>query len=336
MESTIIAANTNSSKTWGCRLWEHLSCIICQKSHAQQVIILFEYVVIICNLHCTAVGMFVLPSKSSHPSPARFWDISLRCSFIFGRNDEPVCCIQTMQKHTSACGSLSTFGCFLFNARRLSRTCNELSNGIWVQMICCQSSALKTIKEASWYPALGHRLVKKCPKCNLEAVAGRILQWCAHTPDALLIFVTRGHNCLLNKDIYDIYSVLICRWNHPLSVFHVGHYLMIKVNININYVTHDIINLLPTKVWWVPLLMLDTIRVLIMMMKGMIIRCFKLSYEHETSLEGPSPSEWLLARTSQLQSIIELLLSYMVTLSKLTNGKFLHTPLNLSTVCIHI
>lgn len=102
MESTIIAANSNSSKTWGCRLWEHLSCIICQKGHAQQVIILLEYVVIICNLHCTAVGMFVLPSKSSHPSPARFWDISLWCSFIFGRNDEPVCCIQTMQKHTSA------------------------------------------------------------------------------------------------------------------------------------------------------------------------------------------------------------------------------------------
>lgn len=96
----------------------------------------------------------------------------------------------------------------------------------------------------------------------------------------------------------------------------------------INYVTHDIINLLPIKIWWANLLPHDTISVLIMMMKGMIIWCFKWNYEHETSLQGLSPSEWLLARTSQLHSIIELLLSYMVTLSKLTNGKFLHTPLN--------
>lgn len=81
-------------------------------------------------------------------------------------------------------------------------------------------------------------------------MAERILQRCAQTPDALSIFVTPGHNCLLNVDIYDIYSVLICRWDHPPSVFHVGQYLMIKDDVNINYVTHAIISLLPTKVWW--------------------------------------------------------------------------------------
>lgn len=35
-----------------------------------------------------------------------------------------------------------------------------------------------------------------------------------------------------------------------------------------------------------------------------------------------------LAGNSGLQSIIQLLASYTVTLSELTNGKFLHTPLN--------
>lgn len=42
----------------------------------------------------------------------------------------------------------------------------------------------------------------------------------------------------------------------------------------------------------------------------------------------------LLSGNSRRQSIIQLLASYTVTLSKLTNGKFLHTPLNCSTLCI--
>lgn len=183
----------------------------------------------------------------------------------------------------------------------------------------------------------GWQVSKKCPKYNLEVVTKMgIWCWCTSTPDALLIFVTPGHNCLFSEDIYYIYSVLICMWDHPLSVFHVGRYLMTEDDINIKYVTHDIINLLPTKILWAPLLLFTAISVLIMMMKVMIIWCFKLNYKHGMSLEALSPFEWLLGRTSQLQSVIELLLSYMVTLSKLTNGKFLHTPLNISTLCIHI
>lgn len=68
-KSTIIAAITNPSKPWRSGLWKHLSCITCQKGHTQQVIIPLEYVVIICNLHCTAVGMFVPPSKKHPPLP---------------------------------------------------------------------------------------------------------------------------------------------------------------------------------------------------------------------------------------------------------------------------
>lgn len=43
---------------------------------------------------------------------------------------------------------------------------------------------------------------------------------------------------------------------------------------------------------------------------------------------GGGVGELPLAGNSGLQSIIQLLASYTVTLSELTNGKFLHTPLN--------
>lgn len=57
------------------------------------------------------------------------------------------------------------------------------------------------------------------------------------------------------RTFYYIYSVFICKRDHPLSVFHVGHYLMTKDDINIYYVTHDIINLLSSKILWKPLLL---------------------------------------------------------------------------------
>lgn len=93
------------------------------------------------------------------------------------------------------------------------------------------------------------------------------------------------------RTFYSIYSVLICKRDGPRSLFHVGHYLMSKDDININDVTRDIINLLPTKSLWAPLLLFAAISVSIMVMKVMIIRCFKLNYKHGTSLEAPSPSE---------------------------------------------
>lgn len=67
-----------------------------------------------------------------------------------------------------------------------------------------------------------------------------------------------------------------------------------------------------------------------------IFTCFSneiISMEHHYKFHHFS-FEPLLARTFQLQSIIELFASYIVTLSKLTNGKFLHNPLNLSMLCI--
>lgn len=158
--------------------------------------------------------------------------------------------------------------------------------------------------------------------------------WRRCTRTELLIFVTPGHNCLWNEDI--LFYLFSFDLSAGPSVFHVGHHLMSKDDVNISYVTHDIINLLPTKSLLSPLLLFAAISVSIRVMKVMIIRCFKLNYKHGTSLEAPSPSDGLLARTPQLQSIIELRLSYMVTLSKLTNGKFLHTPLKLHTLCIHI
>lgn len=91
---------------------------------------------------------------------------------------------------------------------------------------------------------------------------------------SLLIFVTPGHNWPFNEDIYYIYSGFTIRQDHPLSIFHTGHYLMTKAIININYVTRDIINLLATKNLWAPLLPFAAISVFIMMMKVMIIRCF--------------------------------------------------------------
>lgn len=66
---------------------------------------------------------------------------------------------------------------------------------------------------------------------------------------------------------------------------------MSKDDVKITYVTHNIINLLSTKSLWAPLLLFAAISVSIMVMKVMIIRCFKLNYKHGTSLEVPSPSE---------------------------------------------
>lgn len=56
-----------SSGLWhSSTLWKWLSCTACQKGHEQQVVIPLQYVVIISNLHCAAVGMFAVPSKQTY------------------------------------------------------------------------------------------------------------------------------------------------------------------------------------------------------------------------------------------------------------------------------
>lgn len=122
-----------------------------------------------------------------------------------------------------------------------------------------------------------------------------------HTnPDAFTIFCySRSKLPFKWEQLY--FLVLICGWDHPLLFFFFfvwGQYLMIKEDVKLNYVTHGIINLLPIKIWWAPPPLFDTIGSLIMMIKGMIIQCFKWNYEHETSLQGLSPAEWLLASLS--------------------------------------
>lgn len=164
------SCNATSSKTQGCRLWKHLLWIICQKGHTQQVIIPWQYVVIICNLHCTAVGMFVSPIKKAPflplPYPhAPLWHLITMHLYVFEKWWAHMLHTNGMGNHWQARRSLSekslialwvTFCCFIVYDRRLSRTHNELLNGVQIYMKCCQSSVFKLIKEAPWYPALLH------------------------------------------------------------------------------------------------------------------------------------------------------------------------------------
>ena len=60
-----------------------------------------------------------------------------------------------------------------------------------------------------------------------------------------------------------------------------------------------------------------------------------ISMDHHYKFHGFS-FEPLLAITSQLQSITVPFASYMLTLSKLTNGLFLHTSLHPSMLCLFI
>lgn len=182
---------------WRCGLWKHLSCIIRQKGHTQQVIILLEYVVIICNLHCTAVGMFVLPSKKAPTPPLHASETSHynAPSYLWEMMSPYVA-----YKHNADAyvGLWVTRHIVLFSFQR-EKVVKDLRWALKWNLAPNEMLSVKRCENTErsiLIACTGPQVSEKIAQCNLEAVAERILRRYARTPDALSIFFTPGNNCL--------------------------------------------------------------------------------------------------------------------------------------------
>lgn len=116
-------------------------------------------------------------------------------------------------------------GCFLFFFPMIDG-CQGLSMSSSMEFDCIRNAASQAF--LNWNkrrPFTGRQVGKKCPECNLEAVAEiRIWRRCTRTPDELLIFVTPGHNCLWKWGHF----ILFIQFWFVSGTVH-GHYFMLDI-----------------------------------------------------------------------------------------------------------